>query len=470
MPSPFQDGFYSHLPDKPTISQIDLVERMERFLFEKKEYSAFILRGYAGTGKTTSVSAMIKTFPKIGLKTVLLAPTGRAAKVLSKNASKKALTIHKKIYQSRRNKHGQMEFKRAPNLHQKTIFIIDEASMISEQVQINGSSVIDDLMGYIYSGKSCRAIFVGDTAQLPPVGREISVALDPKYLKSQFKIGLSGAELNEVLRQRKSSGILYNANLLRSQLEEEEFKMQFELANFQDIYRVNGLDLEDELNTQLAKYGLEELKIICRSNKAANAYNQQFRYRILGLEDEIASGDQMMVVKNNYYWLDEKKGNGFIANGDILEIEQMKSIEDKYGFRFLDVSMRLIDYPDLPSIDVKLLLDTINSDHSALKPEENHALFNCIMEEYADVSNKQKRLELVKKDPYFNALQVKFAYAITCHKAQGGQWKSVFVDQGYLTTEMLDKEYIRWLYTAVSRASEVLNLVNFNPRFFAEDS
>ncbi len=463
--SAFQQKFYGFLPGVPTSDQVDLVERMERFLFQNAERAGFIIRGYAGTGKTTAIAAMIKTFPSFQLKSVLLAPTGRAAKVLSNFSKKPAFTIHKKIYQSERGKDGQTHFKLGANLHTNTIFIIDEASMISDGGAYE-QSLLDDLIEYVYTGKNCRLVFIGDIAQLPPVGKLLSPALDPKYLMSNYYLKLKGVELSQVMRQSLESGILHNATLIRNQTQEKKPVLKFDLDGFDDVKRIDGLELEDELHTCFSKYGADDTIVITRSNKRANIFNQQIRVRIKDLDNEIATGDYLMVVKNNYFWLDEKSPVSFIANGDVAEVMSMGNIEELYGFRFLNATVRLIDYPTLQLIDVKLLLDSINSEAPSLTKEDSQRLFETVMEDYAEVTNKRVKMELLKKNPYFNALQVKFGYAVTCHKSQGGQWKAVFVDQGYLTEEMLDTEYARWLYTAVTRATERLYLVNFNDMFF----
>jgi exodeoxyribonuclease-5 len=467
MNAPFRDKFYSFLPAAPTQDQVDLVERMERFLFRNMERAAFIIRGYAGTGKTTAIAAMVKTFPAFRLKSVLLAPTGRAAKVLSSFAGKMAFTIHKKIYQAKRSPDGLSRFQLAHNAHSNTIFIVDEASMIS-----NGSggmevrSLLDDLIAYVYQGQNCKLIFIGDIAQLPPIGKLLSPALSPAYLKANYFLQLKGVELKQVLRQTKESGILYNATRIREQTQQKEVSIHFKTEAFEDIRRLDGIELEEELSTCMGKYGEDETIVICRSNKRANLFNQQIRVRVRGLDEEVATGDYVMIVKNNYFWLDENSPVGFIANGDIAEILRMRSVEELYGFRFLEVTLRLVDYPQLEPIECKVLLDTLYSEAPALSTEDSRRFFDAVMEDYADIGNKQKRMELLKANPYFNALQIKFAYAVTCHKSQGGQWKAVFVDQGYLTEEMLDTEYARWLYTAMTRATERLYLVNFNEQFF----
>ncbi len=474
MPTHFKDTFYSFMPDVPTSDQVDLVERMERFLFQPIEKAGFIIRGYAGTGKTTSIAALVKTLPQFNYRSVLLAPTGRAAKVMSSFSKKPAFTIHKKIYQVKRAANGQMQFALAPNYHTHTVFLVDEASMISSKggVRTAGfryTSLLEDLITYVFSGKNCRLVFIGDIAQLPPVGSDISPALNPAFLKNNFLMNLKGVELKQVLRQAEGSGILYNATKLREELEKKEPKIQFKTEGFDDVIPINGVELEDEINSAFGTYGENNVTIITRSNKRANEFNQQIRIRIKGQEEAISSGDYLMVVKNNYFWLDDKSPIGFIANGDIAEVMRLETTEELYGFRFVDATLRLIDYPKHPAIEAKLLLNTIYSDAPALTKEENQELYDNVMEDYFEISSQREKLELLKKNPHFNALQVKFANAVTCHKSQGGQWKVVFVDQGYLTEEMVDKEYLRWLYTAVSRATEKLYLVNFHPQFYADE-
>lgn len=471
MQSTFQLEFFRHFPNHPTKDQVDLVERMERFLFRPYERAGFIIRGYAGTGKTTAVAAMVKTFPSFQLKSVLLAPTGRAAKVLANFSKKPAMTIHKKIYFSERDQSGQMRFQLSKNLHKNTVFIIDEASMIGDAGGLNihgfgNRSLLEDLIEYVFSGKNCRIVFIGDVAQLPPIGTSISPALDPKPLMANYNLQLKGVELTQVMRQAASSGILFNATNLREQVAEKQPKIQFKLEGFEDIRKIDGLELEEELEQCFSKYGESETIVICRSNKRANLFNQQIRSRIKFLDEEIATGDYIMIVKNNYFWLDEKSPISFIANGDIAEVMRRGNIEEIYGFRFLDVTLRFVDYPALQAIEVKVILDSIAAESPALSTEENKQLFEAVMADYQEVNNKQKRMELLRKNPYFNALQIKFAYAVTCHKSQGGQWKAVFVDQGYLTEEQLDQEFVRWLYTAITRASERLYLVNFATYFF----
>lgn len=475
MSSKFKTVFYGYLPASPTQDQVDLIQRMERFLFQAIERPAFIVRGYAGTGKTTAIGALVKTLPQFRYKSVLLAPTGRAAKVMAKFSRIEAFTIHKKIYQSRKGFDGQMSFELAANLHTNTVFMVDEASMISDQGGIRTSgwqsrSLLEDLIEYVYSGKNCRLVFIGDIAQLPPVGSELSPALDPRYLQGNFNLSLKGVELKQVLRQDAASGILHNATRLREEIEKEEPKIAFEVEDFEDVRRINGMELEDELHQAFADFGEEEVMLITRSNKRANDFNQQIRIRIKGQEEEISTGDYVMVVKNNYYWLGDKAPAGFIANGDIAEIMALGNYEDLHGFRFANATLRLLDYPSQPTVEAKLLVEVIQAESPSLGKERSRELYQSVLADYADLSSKKKQLEAVKKDPYFNALQIKFAYAVTCHKSQGGQWKAVFVDQGYLTEEMVDKDYMRWLYTAVTRATERLYLVNFHSAFFSQEA
>lgn len=333
----------------------------------------------------------------------------------------------------------------------------------------SGGSLLDDLISYVFNGTNCKLIFIGDTAQLPPVGLDISPALDFEYLKASYSFKVDWYELKEVVRQSEQSGILTNATTIRNQIKnEKEAKPKFALDSFKDIVRLGGDELEDALNSAYNKYGAEDIMIICRSNKRANIFNQQIRIRIRWQENELSTGDYMMVVKNNYFWLKDESKAGFIANGDIIKLTSVGKIQEIHGFKFADVRMKMIDYPDEPELETRLLLDTIMSDSPSLSPEDNKRLYTSVMEDYSDVADRKLRLKKVKEDSFFNALQVKFAYAVTCHKAQGGQWDCVFVEQGYLTDEMINTEYLRWLYTAVSRAKEKLYLVNFNKDFFGE--
>lgn len=462
-----------HFPFETTHGQRDLLNKLSEFILGKNSSQVFVIKGYAGTGKTTIVRSLVQSLPSVNGKTILLAPTGRAAKVLSNYTKQQAYTIHKKIYFRKPTVDGGMAFQRQQNLHGNTVFIIDEASMISNTGGLSdggmfgGGSLLDDLIQYVFSGTNCKLIFIGDTAQLPPIGLDVSPALDIEYLKASFSFSIDSFELTEVVRQTENSGILTNATAIRNQIKNEKnSKPHFSLDEFKDIIRIEGADLEDALNSAYSKYGAEDSMVICRSNKRANIFNQQIRARIRWQEDELSSGDYMMVVKNNYFWLPEESKAGFIANGDIIQLMRVGNIQEMHGFRFADVRMRLIDYPDEPELETRLLLDTIMSESPALSQAENKKLYESVLLDYADIADRRLRLKKIKEDSFFNALQVKFAYAVTCHKAQGGQWPCVFVEQGYLTDEMINTEYLRWLYTAVSRATKKLYLVNFNKEFF----
>lgn len=469
----FSDTLLKFFPFETTGGQRILLTKLSEFIFGKNSDHIFVIKGYAGTGKTTLVGSLVKAMPSLNGKTMLLAPTGRAAKVLSNYTKKQAFTIHKKIYIRRSTDEGGFAFHLQQNLHTNTIFIVDEASMISNSGGLSkgglfgGGSLLDDLIEYVFSGTNCKLIFIGDTAQLPPVGLDVSPALDIAFLKASYSFQVDWYELTEVVRQTSQSGILSNATELRNQIKaNEKLQPHFNLEGFKDVVRIDGMELEDALNEAYNKYGAEDTMIVCRSNKRANIYNQQIRARIRWQESELSAGDYMMVVRNNYFWLPEESKAGFIANGDIIEILRVGRIQEMHGFRFADVRMRMIDYPDEPELEVRLLLDTIMSEAPALSQTDNKKLFDSIMLDHSDIADRRMRLKKVKEDGFFNALQVKFAYAVTCHKAQGGQWPCVFVEQGYLTDEMLNIEYLRWLYTGLTRASEKLYLVNFNKDFF----
>jgi ATP-dependent exoDNAse (exonuclease V) alpha subunit len=470
----FNATLLQFFPFEATKGQRSLLGKLSEFILGRNLDHIFIVMGYAGTGKTTLVRSLVKAMPALNGKTMLLAPTGRAAKVLSNYTEKQAFTIHKKIYIRRPTDEGGFAFHLQQNLHTNTVFIVDEASMISNSGGLSrsgsgGGSLLDDLVEYVFSGTNCKLIFIGDTAQLPPVGMEESPALDAAFLKASYSFQVDSFELTEVVRQGSTSGILTNATQLREQIRtEDSMQPHFTLEGFKDVIRIDGAELEDALNEAYNKFGAEDTMIVCRSNKRANIYNQQIRARIRWQESELSAGDFMMVVKNNYTWLPEDSKAGFIANGDIIEILRVGRIQEIHGFRFADVRMRMIDYPDEPDQEVRLLLDTIMSETPALTQEDNRRLFDSVMLDYSDIADRRLRLKKVKEDGFFNALQVKFAYAVTCHKAQGGQWPCVFVEQGYLTEDMMNVEYLRWLYTAMTRASGKLYLVNFNKEFYAQ--
>lgn len=464
----FVSTFLSYLSFTPTADQSSLISLLAEFMANHNEREIMVIKGYAGTGKTNMVAVLSKILPSFKWKSVLLAPTGRAAKVLSNYSEKPALTIHKKIFRKTSTYDGGVQFTLAENLHRNTVFIVDEASMIgldnpnSESVY---GSLLESLFEYVYSGDNCKLILVGDTAQLPPVGSSESPALDIDFLKASYHLNIKYIELKQVARQQDASGILKNATHLRECILnfEEEFP---KLHTFKDVVRLNGEDLEDALNSAYSKYGFNDVLIVTRSNKRANLFNQAVRTRIRYMDDDLCGGDLMMVVKNNYFWLDEKSEAGFIANGDSLQIKKITGRKELYGFNFAECIVELCDYPNSPEITLNLILDSINTDTSALTKEQQQYLFEGVMEDVADQPIKGLRMAYLKKSPYFNALQVKFNYAVTCHKAQGGQWPCVFIDQGYLTKEMLNVEYIRWLYTAFTRATERVYLMNFSDDFF----
>jgi len=461
-------------PHETTEGQEQLMGELAVFLTIswKKASALFILKGYAGTGKTTVVKALVNVLPALGKRTVLMAPTGRAAKVMAGYTSKQAHTIHRKIYFAWTNKDGQIELKLQKNLHRHTLFIVDEASMIQHAMPVEGQlfstrNLLDDLFDYVKSGENCRLLFIGDAAQLPPVGLDYSPALDTVFLQNGYNLEIDSFELTEVVRQSQKSGVLVNATHIREQIMKQELRFpMFRTDGFPDVYRISGADLEEMLNQAYAGEGRENNVVVCRSNKRANTFNREIRKRILYLDGEITTGDYLMVVKNNYFWLPLESSTGFIANGDIVEVTRIRMFEELYGFRFADITIRFLDYPDEKELDVKILLDTLTSESAALTQPENNRLFNTVMEDFADIPSRRGRVEKVKASPHFNALQVKFAYALTCHKTQGGQWDTIFIDQGYLNENMLNVEYLRWLYTAVTRATKRMFLVNFQERFF----
>ncbi len=460
-----------NFPFEPTLKQAIFFQKVADFVINSKNNELFVLKGYAGTGKTTVISTIVNQLINANLKYVLLAPTGRAAKVISNYSNKPAFTIHKKIYFPKKSSSGGVSFTLQPNKFTNTIFIIDEASMISDTNQesklYENGSLLDDLLSFIDSGKNCKAIFVGDTAQLPPVHLDISPALDIDSLSLHYNKEVHHIELDEVMRQEEDSGILFNATQLREILKSyfiDTYK--FNLNAFKDIVRLqDGYDIQDAIQDAFSNYGLEETAFIVRSNKRANQYNEQIRSKILGKENEISSGDYMMVVKNNYFWLKDSDEAGFIANGDIIEILEIRNIKELYGFKFATVKIRMVDYPNQIPFDTILILDTIKSESPSLTYEESNKLYQEVMLDYEDETTKYKKFQKVKNNEYFNALQVKFSYAITCHKSQGGQWNTVFIEQPYLPNGV-DKDYIRWLYTAMTRAKEKLYLIGFKDENF----
>lgn len=459
----------------PTEGQDRLLRFLAKFIYSEKPQCTLLIRGYAGTGKTTMTGALVKVLNDLRYKVALMAPTGRAAKVLASFSGYPAFTIHRSIYVKHDNS-SKAAFRLAANRKKNTVFIVDEASMIgdssSSEERLTGSgSLLDDLMEFVFSGENCRLILIGDGAQLPPVGTDDSPALQMKYLGSNYHLTLGEVELKEVVRQELDSGILFNANTLRLQLMQGHGGFpNLSTEGFPDVMQINGSELEECIDTLYGRYGTEGVIIITRSNKRANEFNRHIRNRILWREEAISGGDLLMVVRNNYFWLESYKDapTPFIANGDTLQIERILGHQERYGMNFTDVEVSLRDYPDFPSIPVKIMRDVPDLDRANLGYEAQQKLYELVSEDYIDLGTRRKIHEAVMKDPFYNALQVKFAYAVTCHKSQGGQWPAVIVDQGYLTEEMIDSNLLRWFYTAFTRAQQELYLLNFHPEFFGE--
>lgn len=454
---------------EPTAEQEQALQTFCRFLTSRRSQPVMIMRGCAGTGKTSLASAFVKTMKQLQQKVVLMAPTGRAAKVFALNSGHEAFTIHRRIYRQQSGEGGLGRFSLDYNKEQDALFIVDEASMIANDGQsqsIFGSGrLLDDLVQFVYSGRNCRLLLIGDKAQLPPVGEEESPALVADVMRG-YGLDVFECDLNEVLRQAQDSGILYNATLIRQQATGERLiqlpRIQF--SQFADISNVPGNELIEALESSYREVGKDETMVVTRSNKRANAYNLGIRNTILGREEELTTGDMLLIVKNNYFWGSEekekKKAFSFIANGDRACVQRVRNIRELYGFRFADVCLTFPDYNDV-ELQTTVVLDSLHTEAPALTREQDEQLFNAVMEDYADIRSKAERMKKIKEDPYYNALQVKYAYAVTCHKAQGGQWAHVYIDQGYMTAEMLTPDYIHWLYTAFTRATERLFLVNW---------
>ena len=460
-----QEKLRLHFPFDPTSKQNQIITDISDFVTTIGNRSIFILKGYAGTGKTTLISTLVKSLPVLGKRSALMAPTGRAAKVLSRYSKKKASTIHKKIYWIRSNKNGNTFIKLKENTHRDTIFIVDEASMIPENSDkgFGNRSLLDDLIEYVYDGYDCKLILIGDTAQLPPVHLEISPALDEKKIEAHYNKQVICKGLTQVVRQRENSLILKNATYLRNRITNADYSYPKLVTNSEVIRLNNGEDLQDALESAYNNEGINSTTVLCRSNKRANLYNQQIRAKIRWQENEISAGDMLMVVRNNYHWLDDNSKAGFIANGDIVEVLKVRETIERYGFRFAKASIQMVDYPKEKSLEVILLLDTLSSETPAITYDQYQKLYKEVGLDYKGEKEINKK---IKEDQFFNALQIKFAYAITCHKSQGGQWENVFIDLGYFKEDMLDKSYLRWLYTALTRSSKKLYLINFNENFF----
>lgn len=466
-------------PFEPTPEQEKVISMLAHFVSCADAVKpAFILKGYAGTGKTTLVGALVMALSAMHGRSVLLAPTGRAAKVFSLSSGHPAYTIHKKIYRQKSILDAEC-FQLDRNMHENTLFLVDEASMISNE-GLSGSGfgsgrLLDDLVSYVYSGKNCRLLLLGDVAQLPPVGQEDSPALQPGRLEA-YGISVTEFCLRGVMRQNGDSGILSNATCLRNMLEDtSRYKVcpfRFRLKGCTDVISITGADLVETISTCYSRDGIDETMVLCRSNKRAQIYNNGIRASVLDREDELCRGDSLMIVKNNYYWTAMETAAvadatgvqasipSFIANGDVATVFRVRRERELYGFRFIDAVLRFPDYSDY-EMEATLLLDTLHSESPSLTKEQQDSLFQNVMSDYAHIKSGRERMENLRKDPHFNALQVKYAYAVTCHKAQGGQWMNIFIDQGYIPQEEQGRDYMRWLYTALTRSTSRVFLVNW---------
>lgn len=477
-----RDYIYQSIKDalgfKPSEQQDLLLRKLADFVNDSESpKQTFLLRGYAGTGKTSVIAAFVKAMKELKKKTFLIAPTGRAAKVLSKYAGKEAHTIHKRIYRQKSSSDGFGKFVLDANLYSDTIFIVDEASMISDSSggkSIFGSGrLLSDLINYVFNEKNCKLILSGDTAQLPPVRTSLSPALNKKNLES-YGLTLSDMELTHVVRQAHDSGILHNATKIRELIRSFSDKKalpplpQIEHRNFSDVSPVSGTELIEEISDAYSKYGEQDVIVVCRSNKRANRFNMGIRNTVLYREEELSVGDLLMVVKNNYFWADDYPELEFIANGDIAQVSRIIDYTEQYGLRFADIVLNFPDYGEL-ELEAKIILDTLHIEAPSLTSEQNKEFYLKVEEDFADIRSRRKRFKEIRKHPFFNALQVKYAYAVTCHKAQGGQWGKVFIDQGWLPDNGHDTEYLRWLYTAFTRASKELSLINFKKDFFSTE-
>ena len=454
---------YAKICFETTPGQKKIIEKLSEYLADDDFSRIFVLNGYAGTGKTTLIGALVGALKDLGIKPVLLAPTGRAAKVLAQYAQEKAFTIHKRIYRQRTNADYESKFSLDFNRECGAVFIVDEASMLSDAS--GGGSLLSDLVEYVRSGRGCRLVLVGDSAQLPPVGADFSPALDPASMDAYGDI-IYGT-MDEVVRQEAQSGILFNATVVRCMLENGLYEIPRFRLGFPDVERIEGGEFLEKLQDCYALYGRDETIVVTRSNKRANRYNEGIRRNVLCAEEEIESGDMLMVVKNNYYFPEHTEDcpMNFIANGDIARLKRLRRFEDFYGFRFANAVLEFPDY-DGAEIECKILLDTIASESPSLTREESTRLFYEVEKDYLDIKSKLKRFKEIRENPHFNAVQVKFSYAVTCHKAQGGQWRAVFIDRCLFGDEPMTRDMLRWLYTALTRATDKLYLVNFDDQFY----
>ncbi len=466
----FIERLSENLPYVPTEEQGEAIAHLADFLWDDNVPSVFLLKGYAGTGKTSLVGALVKTLESFERRCILLAPTGRAAKVFASYAGHAAYTIHKKIYRQRVFTGDFSGFQLAHNAHKNTFFIVDEASMIANSsgdgAACGSGQLLDDLFQYVYSGAGCRLILLGDTAQLPPVGQAESPALDEKYVQ-RYGYPVYGCELTGVVRQTEDSGVLFNATRLRAEMRQTPLALpKIRLSGFPDVRYVRGDELIEALSTDYRRDGMDETIIVTRSNRRANIFNQGVRNRILYREEELVSGDLLLIARNNYFWSETYENLDFIANGDVARVVRVRGTCEMYGFRFADVALYFPDYDT--EIEAKVILDTLQSESPSLTAEENNRLFTAVMDDYADVPSKRERLKRLKRDVWFNALQVKYAYAVTCHKAQGGQWSNVYVDMGYIRPDALGIDFYRWLYTAFTRTTGRLSLVNASQEYLED--
>ncbi len=466
--SNFKEVLKRNFKFKPTPSQENLFEVANYFMLDEGDRTVMILKGYAGTGKTTFLSTFIKTIPKLDFKCVLLAPTGRAAKVMTSLSGRKSQTIHRKIYlQKEDSRYGSLLFELQKNTHTDTVFIIDEASMISDSREFGNNGLLNDLMSYVFSGSGNKLVLMGDVAQLPPVNTPLSPALDEHHVEGNYQAKVYSITLKDVMRQGETSGILSNATALRKELENTKPNIQLATTNYKDIYKMSSEKIEDGLRYAYDKYGKENTIVITRSNKNAVAYNRLIRNNINFTDAELDVSDMVMVVKNNYSILDDTSEAGFIANGEFAEVKRLGREEEMHGLRFQQVTLQLIDYPDEPPFETLVILDTLYSNSPNLNQDQNKEFYDSVLKDYAWASSKREQKKLMKEDKYLNALQIKFAYALTCHKAQGGQWDAVFIDQIYMPTPEIDHDLIRWLYTAVTRGVKEVFFINFQSYLFA---
>ena len=460
---------YTKFCFETTLGQKKIVEMLSEYLADEDFSRIFVLNGYAGTGKTTLIAALVGALKELGMKPVLLAPTGRAAKVLARYAGEDAHTIHKRIYRQRTNASYEQQFSLNQNAERGAVFIVDEASMLpdgaSDGAMFGSGSLLEDLVQYVRNGRECRLILVGDSAQLPPVGSDCSPALDAATLARFGDVVY--ATMDDVVRQEAESGILFNATMVRCMLENGIYEIPHFEMSYPDFEAIEGGDFLEKLQECYDRYGRDETIVITRSNKRANRYNEGIRRNVLCAEAEIESGDMLMVVKNNYYYTEHTEDcpMNFLANGDIARLRRLRRFEEFYGFRFANVVLEFPDYGDT-ELECKILLDTIASESPSLTREESNRLFYEVEKDYLDIKSKLKRFEEIRENPHYNAVQVKFSYAVTCHKAQGGQWRAVFVDRCLFGDEPMTRDMLRWLYTALTRATDHLYLVNFDKQFY----